>query len=88
MNLRLSSPYTVWLILVAATLASYLFQLKAIGRHPQQLGTAVLLIAFFKVRLIGMRYMELHDSTLALRLAFDAWVAIMAITLVILFRMA
>lgn len=85
---RLASPYAIWAILVAATLASYLFQLEGVRSHPRLVGTAILLIAFFKVRLIGMRFMELRDTVLPLRLAFEAWVVVMATTLIVLFWIA
>lgn len=82
---RLASPYAVWVLLVAATLASYLFQLEGFGRHPQLVGTAILAIAFFKVRVIGLRYMELRAAPWPLRMAFELWVVIMAIVLIALF---
>lgn len=40
---------------------------------PVTLGFIVLLVAFVKVRLIMMRFMELHEVYPPLRYAFDAW---------------
>jgi len=80
------SALFVWAALVALTLLS--FELQRQARVGSGLvGLAVLLIAFYKVRLIGMRYMELRDAPLALRLAFDGWVIGFASVLLVLFRL-
>ena len=47
----------------------------------------VLIIAFLKARLIGIRFMELHEAVLALRIAFEAWVVIVCAVLLVLFGM-
>ncbi|AMK19839.1 MULTISPECIES: cytochrome C oxidase subunit IV family protein [Sphingobium] len=84
----IQSPVTIWAILVVATLASYLFQLEAMKFDPRIVGSAILVIAFFKVRLIGLRYMEIDEAILPLRLAFEAWVFAVAIALLTLFWIA
>ena len=50
-------------------------------------GSVVLIIAFLKARLIGIRFMELHEAVLALRIAFEAWVVIVCAVLLVLFGM-
>jgi len=72
------SPAATWLILVGATLISYTSALEVAGSDRRLAGSAVLLIAFFKVRLIGFRFMELHDAVLPLRLLFETWVLVIA----------
>lgn len=79
---------TIWTILVAATLASNLFQMEAMRFDPRVTGSAILLIAFFKVLLIGLRYMELGEAILPLRIAFEAWIVVMASALLTLFWIA
>lgn len=73
----LLTPATaIWLVLCLATgLAWWLG-----GGHGSELlgraGTAalLLLIAFFKIRLVIMHFMEVRGAPRALRLACDAWV--------------
>jgi hypothetical protein len=62
-----------WLLLVLATLISWE---SARGDGSLRLATsAVLAIAFLKVRCIGLEFMELRTAPLPLRLIFEAWVA-------------
>lgn len=82
---RLASPLAVWLLLVGATAAAYLTQLEAAHGYPRAAGSVILLLAFAKVWLIGMRYMELKYAPLALRLVYQGWVIAMGGTLIILF---
>ena len=88
MKQRLSSPVTVWLLLVGATLLSYLSQLEAMRGNARLVGSAILIIAFAKVWLIGMRFMELNEAIPALRLGYTAWVLAMTGALVTLFWLA
>ncbi|MFT4054122.1 MAG: cytochrome C oxidase subunit IV family protein [Novosphingobium sp.] len=88
MKQRLSSPVAVWLLLVGATLLSYLAQLEAMRGNARLVGSAILVIAFAKVWLIGMRFMELDDAVPMLRLCYTAWVVVMAGALVTLFWLA
>lgn len=60
-----------WLILVAATLVSW-----AVGAEHgtgSAVGVVVLGIAAFKVRLVGLDFMELRHAPLALRAAFEGY---------------
>jgi hypothetical protein len=61
----------VWLVLVVVTFCSWESTVIAGGRHIA--ATAVLLLAFFKVRLIGLEFMELRLAPLPLRIAFEIW---------------
>lgn len=87
MKLRLSSPIAVWLVLVVATFSAYLFQLDAARGHARLVGTAILVIAFFKIWLIGMRYMELDHAPLPLRLVYEMWIMVVGGALAVLFWM-
>lgn len=85
MNDRLASPLVVWLLLVGATAAAYLTQLDAAHGFPRVAGSIVLLLAFAKAWLIGMRYMELKQAPAVLRLAYQSWVIAVGGALIILF---
>lgn len=63
----------VWLVLVVATLASWTLGAEDAG--VARIGSiAILLIAFIKVRLIGLYFMEVRNSPRALRIAFEIYV--------------
>ena len=61
----------VWLLLVVLTFCSWETTVIAGGRHIAAM--IVLLLAFFKVRLIGLEFMELRTAPLPLRGAFEIW---------------
>jgi membrane-bound ClpP family serine protease len=82
----LRSPNVVWLLLVAATLLSYASWAEG-ALAPNRAGSAVLVIAFLKARLIGIRFMELHEAVLPLRLAFETWVVVVCTVLLVMFGM-
>jgi cytochrome c oxidase subunit IV len=76
----LRRPVTgVWLVLVLATMLSWL-----LGGEPPRDGpgrqtgltAAVLVIAFMKVRLIVLHFMEVRDAPRALRLILEAWIVL------------
>ena len=82
---RLASPLIVWLLLVGATAAAYLTQLDAAQDYPRVAGSVVLLLAFAKVWLIGMRYMELEHAPASLRMVYHGWVIAMGVSLIVMF---
>jgi hypothetical protein len=61
----------VWVLLVVATLFSWEWAQGAGDRRLT--ASAVLVIAFVKVRLIGLEFMELRTAPLPLRIAFELW---------------
>lgn len=89
MTTRVSSQlWTVWLVLVGATCVSWWLGADH-GFHgssgPKIGATIILSIAFVKVRLVGMWFMELRASPPALRLAFECWVLVVAGLLIALY---
>lgn len=67
----------VWLVLVVATVVSWaLGTSHGIGTDDPRFNSAVILvIAFIKVRFIGMYFMDLRDAPLALRGVFELYCA-------------
>jgi hypothetical protein len=64
-----------WLVLIAATLLSY-----ALGaEHDPGSVTvvAVLGIAAFKIRLVGLDFMELRSAPIPLRVAFEGYCVVL-----------
>ena len=73
----------VWLALLAATLVS--FESARGGSHLRLASSAVLVLAFAKVRYIGLEFMELRTAPLPLRLIFEAWLAVVCGALLALY---
>jgi hypothetical protein len=67
-----SRSAAVWLLLLVVTLCSWESAVMAGGRHIA--ATLVLLLAFFKVRLVGLEFMELRSAPPPLHIAFEVWV--------------
>lgn len=74
----------VWFGLIAATLMSWIVGVGH-GLGEGFAGLVILLIAFVKVRFVGRYFMELRHAPLGLAAAFDAWIVVVAATLIGLF---
>jgi hypothetical protein len=76
--MRIMSPTTTWVALVAATIVSFAAAESALTAHLAS--SAAIFIGALKARLIFVNFMELEYRPL--RLAYEAWVVVA--TLVIL----
>jgi hypothetical protein len=63
----------VWTLLVVATITSW-----SLGGAT----VAVLVVAFVKVRLVGLYFMELRSAPVPLRLLFEGWVVVVCSILI------
>lgn len=75
-----------WLLLVGATFCSFAV-FEATGGQERNLpivGGLVIAIAFIKVRLIGLNFMELRTCPLWMRAAFEFWVVTICSVLIIM----
>lgn len=79
---QLVTHYTtwIWLLLLVLTLTSWEVG-SGLGADPGHavVTTALMVVAFFKVRLVGLHFMELKIAPLPLRALFEAWVVIVCI---------
>ena len=68
----LRGPFVVvWVILIAATLVSWYLGADH-GIHNHHIATTlILLVAFVKVRFVGLYFMELRDAPVRLRTLFE-----------------
>lgn len=67
----------IWLALVAATWLSWeLGHGLIFGDAYRHASVAVVLIAFIKARFVFLDFMELRRAPRGLRLAFEAWTAV------------
>lgn len=68
---------TIWLVLVVATLLAWLLGADhVLGDHTRLTTVLVLLVAFVKVRLIGLDFMELRTAPVPLRILFEGYVVV------------
>jgi heme/copper-type cytochrome/quinol oxidase subunit 4 len=74
----------VWLGLIAATLVSWTIGTSD-GLHAQLATTVILLVAFIKVRFIGMYFMELRAAPWRLRGIFETYCVVVAATLITMY---
>ena len=85
---RLSFVAWVWLFLLAATLVNWtLMEMGVLGLHvsAKLLGSAILLLAFFKVRLVIRHFMEVAEAPVMLGRIFDGWIVMTCASLLFQF---
>jgi caa(3)-type oxidase subunit IV len=77
----------VWLGLIAATLVSWRIGTDH-GLSASLATPLVLLVAFVKVRFVGMYFMELRSAPLLLRAAFEGWCLVVCSVLIAMYLTA
>ena len=78
-------PSAVWVVLTLATILSWWLGTDHgfSGENAAQYNSiALMVIAFFKVRLVIMHFMEIHNAPLVLRGAMEVWVFGVCATLI------
>jgi len=81
----------VWLVLVSATGLSWWLGADrglGAGTAPATVTGMILLVAFIKVRLVIRHFMEIRRAPLVLKLLCDAWILIVATTIMGLYLFA
>ena len=77
----------IWLLLVILTCVSWeTVQEVAWIQERHVGGVLVILIAFFKVRLIVLDFMEVRHAPIALRIAAETWIVLCCAGVVGMFR--
>lgn len=76
----------LWGLLILATIVSWEFgHGLGFGENLRLSTTAVLMIAFIKARVVILDFMEIRHAPPGLRLLLEAWVVIVAATLLALY---
>jgi len=83
-SIFLQSNTAIWALLALATVVSWFMG----GDATLNIPAVMLLIAFFKTRLVIIHFMEVKHAPLALRLAGEAWGIICCTALIVLYSMA
>lgn len=78
-------PSVVYLVLAAATLLSWFLGTEEAQSHEALVGSIVIAIAFIKLRLVGIHFMELGRAPIVLRGIFEGYVLVTFITMLMLF---
>jgi len=73
-NRRLATPGLVWLVLLAATALMWWLRLGGAPFWGAYASAMIIVIAFIKIRLVMVYFMEIRDAPLVLRLILDGWV--------------
>jgi len=85
MSIQLKSKFFIVLVaLLILTLLSWL-TLSFLKVSPEVLGVFMILLAFIKVRLIIIHFMELPKTNLAIRLTFEMWIILTGSTTAVLY---
>jgi hypothetical protein len=63
----------VWILLLALTFGSFVIGIEQGSGFAAQAALIIIGIALFKVRLIGLHYMDLRSALLGLRLVFEGY---------------
>lgn len=77
----------VWIGLIVATLISWRIGTDH-GVHASLATAIVLVVAFVKVRFVGMYFMELRHAPAWLRVAFEAYCLLVCTALIVMYLAA
>lgn len=82
-----SRASVVWLVLIAATVVSWTLGVEqgASASAERLVGVAVLAIAFIKLRLVGLYFMELREAPLPLRAIFETYCFVVGTLVIVMF---
>lgn len=78
-------PTTVYLVLASATLFSWFLGTEEAVSHEALVGSIVIAIAFIKLRLVGIHFMELGRAPVVLRGIFEGYVFVTFLAILVLF---
>lgn len=72
--LLFGTPGLVWLVLVSATALMWWLRLEGARGWGAYTSAIIIVIAFVKIRLVMMYFMQTRHAPLLLRLVLDGWV--------------
>lgn len=85
MSLLLNKASLVWLLLILTTAISWAIGTEStllLSVGPKAAQVLILIIAFIKIRLVLMHFMELNNAPRSLKWTSEAWVALMCSILI------
>jgi heme/copper-type cytochrome/quinol oxidase subunit 4 len=75
----------IWGVLIALTLLSWWMGTDHGVDSARTASVLVLLVAFFKVRFVGLYFMELRSAPLPLRALFEGWCTVVSATVIAMY---
>jgi Prokaryotic Cytochrome C oxidase subunit IV len=63
----------VWIVLLALTFGSFVIGIEQSSGFAAQAALIIIGIALFKVRIIGLHYMDLRSAPVGLRMMFEGY---------------
>jgi hypothetical protein len=78
----------IWLLLIVATITSLLLGTDNLVTAVKAASVLVIVVAFIKVRFVGLYFMELRDAPVQLRLIFEGYCLVVCTALVVMFLVA
>ncbi len=85
-SILFTRPTAVWLFLLFLTALSVALAHDGLPELAQHIVTiSVIVIAFLKVRLVGLEFMELRTAPLPLRAVFETWVTLVCLGILLLY---
>jgi hypothetical protein len=82
-SLLLNRLMAIWLLLVGATLLSIEIVNGLIpGSSSHAVAVAVLIVAFVKVRFVGLEFMELRYAPAIARWVFEVWLIVLCFAII------
>lgn len=78
---------TVWMFLVAATVLTAAVGLEQHG-DSRGVGLLLLCIAFVKIRLVALHFMEIREAPLPLRILIEGYVGVTFVALALIYLLA
>lgn len=77
----------VWVLLVVATVLTAVLGLEQHG-DSTAVGLLLLAIAFVKIRLVALHFMEVREAPVALRALVEGYVVVTFVALVVIYLLA
>ena len=75
----------IWGVLIGATLLSWWLGTDHVIDDESLTGALILIVAFIKVRFVGLYFMEHRHSPIPLRIVWEVWCLVVCATVVIMF---
>lgn len=86
MTALVRNPVTaIWALLIAMTLVTWWMGTDHGVEDVQVASVLILLLAFFKVRFVGLYFMELREAPVPLRAIFETWCVAVCAAVVVMY---
>jgi Prokaryotic Cytochrome C oxidase subunit IV len=88
MSVAKSKETVVWMVLAGLTMVSWIVGNKygvIEVEHYKYMSGAMFVLAFFKIRLVIMHFMEIAHAPIPLKAIFEIWCGLFCVLLIVIF---